>query len=163
MTRTSPVSAIRLSVATAFATALVMFLGFTAQPASAGPVGFQASGGWFTETEEAFLGAGLRFGLGTITVIPNAEWLFVDSGSAYTINLDATLSVLPLGVANGYLGAGVGWFTLDPDRGDSNTETAANLIAGAGFNAIPLKPFGQFKWIVVDGDDPMVFSAGVRF
>jgi hypothetical protein len=73
------------------------------------------------------------------------------------------LSVLPIGVANAYLGAGIGWFTFDPEQGDSNTESAFNLIAGAGFNALPLKPFGQLKWIVMDGDDPMVFSVGTRF
>jgi hypothetical protein len=153
----------RLPLVTAFAAALVVALGFMARPAAAGPVGFQASGGWYTESEEFFLGAGARFGLGTITIIPNAEWLFVDSGSAYTLNVDGTLSVIPLGIANGYVGAGLGWFTFDPEFGDGDTETVVNLIAGVGFNAVPLKPFGQFKWVVMDGEDPLVFSVGTRF
>jgi hypothetical protein len=134
-----------------------------ALPASAGPIGFQASGGWYTEAEEFFLGAGARVGAGSITVIPNAEWLFVDSGSAYSLNVDGTLSVLPMGVATGYMGAGIGWFTFDPEQGDSNTDTVINLIAGASFNLTSLKPFGQFKWVVEDGDDPLVFSLGLRF
>jgi hypothetical protein len=143
--------------------ALIVALGISAVPASAGPVGLQASGGWYTESEDFFLGAGARFGVGTITVIPNIEWLFVDGGSAYTLNVDGTMSVLPMAVASGYVGAGLGLYTVDPENGDSNTDTAVNLIAGAGLNAIPLKPFAQFKWVVVDGDDPLVFSMGVRF
>src|SRR5262245_4224111 len=132
-------------------------------PAAAGPVGFQATGGWYTENEDFFLGAGARFGLATVTVIPNIEWLFVDSGSAYSLNLDATMNVLPLGVANGYVGAGIGALTVDPDQGDSNTDTVINLIAGAGLDAVPLKPFAQFKYVIVDGNDPLVFSIGARF
>jgi len=145
------------------AAAVLAAIGLTAIPASAAPIGWQASGGWYSEGEDFFLGAGARIGAGTITVIPNAEWLFVDSGSAYTLNLDATMSVLPLGVANGYLGAGLGLFTVDPEQGDGDTETVVNLIAGAGFNALPMKPFAQFKWVVMDGDDPLVFSIGTRF
>lgn len=148
---------------TTFAVALALALGIAAAPALAGPIGIQASGGWYTETEEVFAGGGLRFGAGNITVVPNIEWIFVDHGSAYTLNIDGLLTVLPLAVASGYVGAGIGWFTVDTDVTDSNTETAANLIAGAGFNSLPLKPFAQFKWIVVDGDDPLVFSIGARF
>jgi len=157
--RVSP-TGIRTAV---IALALVAALGIGAAPASAAPMGLQASGGWYTESEDFFLGAGLRFGFGTITVIPNAEWLFVDNGSAYTLNVDGTLSVLPLGVANVYAGAGLGWFFVDPDGGDSDNDTVINLIAGAGLDAVPLKPFAQFKWVVADGDDPLVFSIGARF
>ena len=143
---------------------LLSVLGITAaMPAVAGPVGFDVSGGWYTEADDFFLGAGARFGVATLTVIPNFEWLFQDNGSAYSLNIDGTLNVLPLGVATGYVGGGIGWFTNDPDHGDSNTDTVANLIAGAGFNLTSLKPFGQFKWVVRDGNDPLVFSFGLRF
>ena len=135
----------------------------TSVPASAGPIGFQAAGGWYTETEEFFLEAGARIGAGSITVIPNIDWLFAESGSMYVLNLDATMSVMPLGVASIYAGAGVGLFTVDPENGDSDSDTVFNLIVGAGLNAIPMKPFGQFKYVVVDGNDPLVFMAGVRF
>ena len=52
---------------------------------------------------------------------------------------------------------------VDPDKGSNNTETVFNVIAGAGLNAIPLKPFGQFKYVIKDGDDPLQFAVGVRF
>lgn len=135
----------------------------TTARASALPLGFQASGGWNTESEDFLLGAGVRFGVGPVTLIANGEWFFVDSGSTYTLNLDGTLNVLPLGVATGYLGVGTGMFTVKPDGGDANTEAVFNVIAGVGFDLVPLKPFGQVKWIVVDGDDPVVLTVGIRF
>jgi hypothetical protein len=155
----------RFRTRAAFILTLAATLGVAAAPASAAPlpIGWQASAGWYTEGEDFFIGAGARLGFAGVTVIPNAEWLFVDSGSAYTLNLDGTMNVLPLGAANGYVGAGIGLFTVDPEFGDSNTDTAFNVIAGAGLNAVPLKPFAQLKWIVVDGDDPLVFSVGARF
>ena len=110
-----------------------------------------------------FLGAGARVGFGSITVIPNAEYVFVNDAKQWTLNVDGTMSVLPLGVASGYVGAGIGWMTVDPDRGDSHTDTVFNVIAGAGLNALPLKPFGQFKYSIKDGDDPLQFAVGVRF
>jgi hypothetical protein len=142
---------------------LSLGLGLGAASASAAPVGFQATGGWYTDSNDMFLGAGARVGFGTITAIPNAEYLFVDNGKTWSLNLDGTMSVLPLGVASGYVGAGIGWMTTDPDRGDSNTETVFNLIAGAGLNALPLKPFGQFKYVLKDGNDPFQFAVGIRF
>lgn len=135
----------------------------SARPAAAGPVGFQATGGWYTNESDFFLGAGARMALGTITAIPNAEWLFVDGGNQYTLNIDGTMSVLPLGVASGYVGAGLGWIITDPDRGSRNTDTVFNLIAGAGLNTLPLKPFAQFKYVIASGDDPVQFAFGVRF
>jgi hypothetical protein len=135
-----------------------------AAPASAAPIGWTAFGGLYTDgTDDFMLGAGARLSLASITVTPNGEWIFVESGSSYSLNLDATMSVLPLGVASAFAGAGVGLLTYDPEFGDSNTETVINLIVGAGLNAAPLKPYAQLKFVFVEGDDPLVFSAGVRF
>jgi hypothetical protein len=142
---------------------LAAALGCGASSAHAGPVGLQATGGWYTDSNNFFLGAGARMGFGTLTVIPNAEYVFVDSGKSYTLNIDGTMSILPLGVASGYIGAGLGWVTVDPDRGDRKTDTAFNLIAGAGINTFPMKPFAQFKYVIKNGNDPFQFAVGVRF
>lgn len=132
--------------------------------ADAGPMGPTVFGGWYTDgTDDAMLGAGLRIGAAAITIIPNGEYIFVDRGTYYTLNLDATLTVLPLGVASAFVGGGIGFATIDPEVGDSNTETVGNVIVGAGFNAVPLKPYAQLKLVVQDGDDPLVFSIGARF
>ena len=143
--------------------ASVVAFGLGASAASAAPIGIQATGGWYTDSNDFFLGAGARMGFGSITAIANGEYVFVDNAKSYTFNIDGTMSVLPLGVASGYVGAGIGWATVDPDQGSSNTETVFNVLAGAGFNALPLKPFGQFKYVVQDGDDPLQFAVGVRF
>jgi len=138
-------------------------LALGAASASAAPVGLQATGGWYTDSNDFFLGAGARVGFGTLTAIPNAEYVFVDNAKSWSFNIDGTMSVLPLGVASGYIGAGIGWVTVDPDLGGSSTETVFNVLAGAGLNALPLKPFGQFKYVLKDGNDPIQFAVGVRF
>ena len=153
----------RLSRMTIAAVSVMAVLALGATTSSAGPINPQASAGWYTESDAFFLGAGANFGVPPFTITPNFEWIFVDSGSAYSLNVDGTMTVFPLGVANVYAGAGLGWMTVDPEQGDSNSDTVVNLIAGAGLNAIPLKPFGQFKYVIVDGNDPLVFSFGVRF
>jgi len=142
---------------------LALGLGLGAASAGAAPVGFQATGGWYTDSNDFFLGAGARMGFGSITAIPNAEYVFVDNAKSWTLNIDGTMSVLPLGVASGYVGAGIGWMTVDPDKGDSSTDTVFNVLAGAGLNTFPMKPFAQFKYLVKDGDDPLQFAVGVRF
>lgn len=132
--------------------------------ATAGPIGFSLFGGIYSGgVDEAFLGGGVRLGMGGLSVTPNAEYLFVDNGSAYTLNVDGTFPIVPLGVASIYGGGGLGLLITDPDNFDSETETVVNLIVGAGFNAVPMKPFGQIKYVIVEGEDPFVFMAGVRF
>jgi hypothetical protein len=142
---------------------LSLGLGFGASSAAAGPVGLQATGGWYTDSNNFFLGAGARMGLGSITAIPNAEYVFVDNAKSWSLNLDGTMSVLPLGIASVYAGGGIGWLTTDPDNGKSNTDTVVNLIAGAGLNTFPMKPFAQLKYVIKNGNDPFQFAVGVRF
>ena len=132
--------------------------------AASGPIGFTAFGGLYTGPVDDFmLGAGLKIGLGGLSVTPSAEYIFVESGSYYTLNADATFPIVPLGVASIYGGGGVGLHIVDPENFDSDTNTGINLLVGAGLNAMSLKPYGQIKYVFLDGDDPLVFMAGVRF
>jgi hypothetical protein len=156
------ISARRARMMAVFALALAAALVITAS-ASAAPVGFQATGGYYTESDDTFLGAGARFKLATVTLIPNAEWLFESNANVYTLNIDGTLNVLPMAVATGYVGGGLGFFTSKPDHGSSNTDTVLNLIAGAGFNEFPFKPFAQLKWLIGTGNNPVAFMIGARF
>src|SRR5262245_41245808 len=94
------------------------FLALSSATALAGPVGFNAFGGWYTDPSNFHVGAGARFGLTSFTFNPNVEYLFVDSGTSYTLNLDGTMTLMPLGVGSVYAGGGVGWLTSDPDQGD---------------------------------------------
>lgn len=148
----------------AAATALTMTATAREARAMSGPIGFTAMGGYYSgNIDEAFLGGGVRVGLGGLSGTAYAEYIFVNSGNAYSLNADLTMPVVPLGVASVYAGGGLGFLTLDPEVGDSNTETVVNLLVGAGLNAVPMKPYGQIKYVIVDGEDPLVFTVGIRF
>lgn len=142
------------------ALALFLLLVVGAAPASAGIYAF---GGYLTDSEDTFLGAGFQLPLGPLTASPNLEYFFVDEGNAYSINLDAHLSIIPIGVANLWAGAGMAIQTLDPDEGDSDTSTGVNLLLGVNLNAIPLKPFAHIKQVFIDGEDPFSVAIGIRF
>jgi len=132
-------------------------------PAFAGPIGWNAFGGWYTDPRDFLVGAGARMSFAQFTVNPNAEYIFVDNAKSYTLNIDGTMSVMPLGVGSVYAGGGVAWATTDPDHGDSNTDTGVNVLGGVGLSAVPLKPYGQIKWTFLPDDTPFSFSFGVRF
>jgi hypothetical protein len=131
--------------------------------AVSGPVSLTAMGGFYSGgIDEPFLGAGVKVGLGGLSVTPYAEYIFVSNGNAYSVNADLTMPLLPLGVASIYAGAGAGVLFVDPDNADSDSNSVINFLVGAGLNAVPMKPYGQIKYVVTDGDDPFVFTVGVR-
>jgi hypothetical protein len=132
-------------------------------PAFASPIGWDVFGGRYTDREENFLGAGARIGLASITFNPNAEYIFTDNGTSYTLNLDGTMTVLPLGVGSGYVGAGLTFFTVDPDNADSSTDTGVNVLGGFGLSAVPFKPYAQIKWAFIQDDNPFAILVGIRF
>ena len=133
----------------------------------AGPIGWNFSGGCYDNLAGTdhpyFVGLGPRVSLGSIILAPNAEWLFVDAGQVYTLNLDAAMVVVPAGVASAWVGGGVGFRTVKPDHLDATTDRTLNLLAGAGLNLVPMKPYAQLKWVIEDGQKPVAISAGVRF
>ena len=135
-----------------------------ARDAGAAPIGFTVMGGLYSGgLDEAFLGGGVRVGLGSLAGTAYGEYVFVDNGNAYTLNADFTIPLLPLGVASIYAGAGAGALIIDPENADSRTNSVINLLVGAGLNAVPLKPYGQIKYVITDGEDPLVFAIGARF
>jgi hypothetical protein len=142
---------------------LAAALSLAAVPAPAAPIGWNAFGGWYTDQSDFFAGAGARIGLGTIHFNPNAEYITASSGSRYTINLDGNMTVMPLAVGSIWAGGGVTFYTVNPEHGSSDTKTGVNVLAGAGLNAIPLKPYAQAKVLFVNGDNPLSFCFGVRF
>jgi hypothetical protein len=119
--------------------------------------------GRYSTHKDYFAGGGLRFSLGRFTANPNLEYIWIDNGTSYSVNFDLLRTVLPLGPASVWVGAGLGFYTVNPDAGETNTETAANLIAGIGFQATKYRPFVQYKYVVIEGEDPSAFIVGVRF
>ena len=147
---------------------VVLALAFAVIPSSAkavsGPIGYTIFGGLYSSaSDDAFVGAGIRIGAGGIGITPNAEYVFTDNVTTYSLNVDGTIPIVPLGVASIYGGGGVGFLTVDPDNGESDTEAVINVLAGANLSALPMKPYGQVKHVFVDGDDPWVFAVGIRF
>ena len=135
-----------------------------AHDACAAPIGFTVMGGFYSGgLDEAFLGGGVRVGLGSLAGTAYGEYVFVDNGNAYSLNADFTIPLLPLGVASIYAGAGAGALIVDPENAGSHTNSVVNLLVGAGLNAVPLKPYGQIKYVITDGEDPFVFAIGARF
>lgn len=136
-------------------------LGLWITPAVAAPIGWNLCGGIYSgdASDDFFLGAGARLSAGPITVNPNAEYVFVDNATSYSLNVDGHITVFPMV----YAGAGLGLHMFDTDFTDSDSETVINLLAGVGLSAAPLKPYGQIKLVMGDGDDPLVFALGVRF
>ena len=159
--RCDPLAMMRFVRVAAFTLATAALFAPLATPAHAGPLSLTGFGGWYTERDAGFLGLGAKIGAASIALNPNAEYLFVDKTTTYSLNLDATMTVLPLGIVSGYGGAGIGWYTVKPDGGDSHTETAYNLIIGASVKITKLKPFAQIKYVIIDGDDPMAFEIGI--
>jgi hypothetical protein len=153
-----------LTIALAILTTLIVIAPPRDAWAVSGPISVTAMGGFYSGgIDEPFLGAGVKVGLGGLSVTPYAEYLFVSNGNAYSINADLTMPIMPLGVASIYAGAGAGVLFVDPDNADSDSNSVINFLVGAGLNAVPMKPYGQVKYVVTDGDDPFVFTVGVRF
>lgn len=125
-------------------------------------LGADMRGGLYTQSDDFFLGAGVRLGVPFITVVPNVEYVFVGDGSLYTLNLDGQINVFSLAVTSIWVGGGLARVHAKPEGSDTKTSSGANLYAGLGFNAIVLKPYVQAKYLV-NGDDQFVLSLGLRF
>lgn len=153
-----------LIIALAILTTLVVIAPARDAWAVSGPVSLTAMGGFYSGgLDEPFLGAGVKVGLGGLAVTPYAEYIFVSNGNAYSLNADLTMPIIPLGVASLYAGAGAGVLFIDPENSDSESNSVINFLVGAGLNAVPMKPYGQIKYVITDGEDPFVFTVGVRF
>jgi hypothetical protein len=118
-------------------------------------------GGFYEDSDSFFLGVDLKSQIAILHANPNFEWVFVDDGDLFTLNLDAFVNVFPLPVVDPWLGAGVGIGYSKPDTGDSESDFLFNLIAGVGFNIL-LDPYVMIKYIIAE-DNTFVLAGGIRF
>ena len=125
-------------------------------------VGFNVRGGQYTDTNKAFLGGGVDFNLLMLKASPNFEWVFIDGGSLYTTNFDASFGI-NLAAAEVWGGLGYVLRTTNLDDRDSLTRGGVNVFVGAGLGLIPLKPFTQLKYSYVSDQDEFIWMLGVRF
>ena len=137
---------------------------FSASAASALPLlGFNVRGGQYTDVNEWFLGGGVDVNVLMLKGSPNFEYVFIDGGKLYTLNLDATFTVLPLVAGSVWIGAGYVNQWTQIDGSDTISRGGVNLLVGGGLGLIPLKPFAQFKYSRVNDRNEYIWMLGARF
>lgn len=149
---------------------------FLMNPASAhAQIDFGVRGGLYSDADAGFLGAELLtplriFGRGWF-FNPNFEYVFVDDGHLYTLNLDAHYDLRTGGPYSVWLGGGpaVIFSGIDAPRGcrrcesEDETDLGLNLLAGVGIwprNAV--RPYVQGKVTLSDNTEASI-AVGLRF
>jgi hypothetical protein len=136
-----------------------------AQPARA-QWDFGLRTGYYTDAEELFLGAELltRVSDSAWWFNPNVEFVFVDPGDLWTLNLDFHYD-FDTRDNDTYFWAGGGPAVVFRDPGgprDDDTELGLNLLAGVGWRLESAVPYLQGK-IIISDDSEAVIAIGVRF
>lgn len=158
------------------AKALILATFFFLAPAVAqAQVDFGVRGGLYSDAEAGFVGAEILtplriFGRGWF-LNPNLEYVFVDDGDLYTINLDAHYDLRTSAPYSVWLGGGLAaiFSEFDPPRDcrfcdpDDETDVGLNLLAGIGIwprNAV--RPYVQGKVTLSDNTEASI-AVGLRF
>jgi hypothetical protein len=107
------------------------------QAAHAGPFGFGPRVGLSTGPDQLILGVGLVRPLGSrLEIAPSLDFGFPDNGSTISLNGDVRYTVNPESGLKPYVGAGLTWFSFNPDADnvDTSDEVGANLLGGIWLN-----------------------------
>jgi hypothetical protein len=122
---------------------------------------FRIYGGKYDKPDKWFAGAGYRIGiLPIIDIIPNYEYVFVNSGHFSSLSVVGTIGLLVVG----YVGAGIGTNFAKGSEGDTKTRGVVNLLAGVELKAVPLSPFAQVKYVLISSDtDVWMIGVGIHF
>ena len=123
--------------------------------------------GFYSDASAGFLGAELLTPLPIARgwfLNPNFEYVFVDDGHLYTLNLDAHYD---LNTRNEpyyfWLGGGPAIIFSKIDASDSQTDIGLNLLAGIGFwKHSAIRPYVQGKVTISDNTEASI-GFGVRF
>jgi hypothetical protein len=123
-------------------------------------------GGFYSDASAGFLGAELLTPLPVRGwfLNPNFEYVFVDDGHLYTLNLDAHYD---LNTRNEpyyfWLGGGPAVIFSKVDSSGSQNDLGLNLLAGIGFwKRGPVRPYVQGKVTISDNTEASI-GFGVRF
>ncbi|HCV43717.1 MAG TPA: hypothetical protein DGH68_09565 [Bacteroidetes bacterium] len=116
--------------------------------------------GKYNDPDKWFAGAGYRIGIiPLIDIIPNYEYLFVESGHFSTLSVDGTIGFLVVG----YAGAGIGTNFAKGSGTDTKTNAVFNLLGGVELKAVPLSPFLQLKYVMLSGGgNTLMAGAGIH-
>ena len=140
--------------------------------AAAAEIDFGVRGGLYSDAEAGFLGAELLTGITRNWYFnPNLEYVFVDDGDLYTLNLDAHYDFDTRSPFYVWAGAGLAaiFSETDPPRfcrnceSEDETDLGLNLLAGVGFGkGQALRPYVQGKVILSDETEAAI-AVGIRF
>jgi len=120
--------------------------------------------GYDFEGEAWSLGGQVRLPVGRrLELIPSGEALFDSERTDWQSNADLALR---LGLRGGlYAGAGLAVSSRADDAdGDSNAQLGTNLFVGfqARGRLLPVRPFVEARWTLVDGDSPFRLAFGAN-
>ena len=121
--------------------------------------------GYYASSEHAFVGAEFLTPLAhRIYFNPNVEYVFADGETYMTFNADFHYD-FPSHHHRTFvwLGGGLGVAYVNPDGpASSNTDVAANFLAGVGHRSGSVIPYFQFK-LIAKSDTEAVIAFGLRF
>ena len=123
---------------------------------------FGVRGGFYMDQDEGFVGAHLLSPIQRNWVImPNFEYVFIETGSYFTINADLHYDFPSRSNTIFYLGGGlgIGHFSYE---GSNNTEVGLNLLTGVSFSRRPVIPYIQAKVMIAD-DTQLILGGGLTF
>ena len=135
-----------------------------AAPARADDAIFGVRVGYYTDAEEAFVGAEFLARLAPrVYLNPNVEYIFTEGSTYMTFNADFHYDFPSRRSAFFWLGAGLAVIYVDPDgSASSDTDVGANFLGGVGFKSGSVIPYFQVKLIAKD-DTEVALAVGLRF
>jgi hypothetical protein len=128
--------------------------------------------GFYQDAEAGFIGGELLWDVTREWYFnPNIEYVFVDNGDLFTVNLDFHYDFQTRQPFYLWAGAGAALISseLDPPRGcrncdsDRESDIGLNLLGGIGFGrGQAIRPYIQGKFILSD-DTEAAIAVGLRF
>ncbi len=145
-----------------FTLVVVVALSAAAFNAANAQTHFGVRGGAYMDQDEGFVGAHLLAPVQRHWVFtPNFEYVFIETGSYYTINADVHYDFPSRSSTIFYLGGGLG-ISHYSNEDINNTEAGLNLLTGISFSRRPVIPFIQAKVFMAD-DTQLILGGGLTF
>lgn len=123
-----------------------------------------------TETKDgnAFAGAQLEARILMITLAPNVEYFFVKDAKRYDVGLDAQYTVIGVGVAKLFAGAGYTMSLYDADKAGidnpkAETNSGFNIQFGGKAGLGGFEVFALAKYMRIGGVNDNALVAGMNF
>ncbi len=147
-----------------FLFAAFLLLGFTSADAQKRDT-FGLRAGIYADGSDFFIGGEYLAYIGSnVYLNPNIEFVLVDHGSMFTLNMDAHYDIPTRTNLYIWAGGGLGIIYFNPEgHGDSHTDAGLNILFGLGFQTSGrLIPYIQAKGIISDNSN-FVLAFGLRF